>query len=134
MLTPHLLDERFADAASPRRYIELVNATSEASSGAVVDSPLDAMQQVVMREAPDVEREMAETVFLALRLREGLDMAGFEARFGVGMNRVFGQAIEETMSLGLTEQVGGRLRVKDEAVLLGDEAFVRFLEPQPIES
>ncbi len=130
----HLLDERFADAASPRRYIELVNATSEASSGAVVDSPLDAMQQVVMREAPDVEREMAETVFLALRLREGLDMAGFEARFGVGMNRVFGQAIEETMSLGLTEQVGGRLRVKDEAVLLGDEAFVRFLEPQPIES
>jgi oxygen-independent coproporphyrinogen-3 oxidase len=92
------------------------------------------MSQVVMREPPDEAREMAETVFLALRLREGLEIAAFERRFGVDIKRVFGNAIEETMALGLTEQVDGWLRVKDEAVLVGDEAFVRFLEPAPIEA
>ena len=87
-----------------------------------------------MREPPDVAREMAETAFLALRLREGLDIATFETRFGVDIMDVFGHAIEETVSLGLVERLGGRLRVRDEAVLLGDEAFIRFLEPQPIEA
>jgi oxygen-independent coproporphyrinogen-3 oxidase len=128
----HLLGERFAGAASPRRYIELVSETPRAGdegAGGAPASPLDAMRQVVMREPPDLAREMAETAFLALRLREGLDIARFEARFGVDIERVFGDAINETMALGLTERVGGRLRVRDEAVLLGDEAFVRFLEP-----
>jgi oxygen-independent coproporphyrinogen-3 oxidase len=97
-------------------------------------SPLDGMQQVVMREAPDQAREMAETAFLALRLREGLSIADFEARFKVDIMRVFGNAIEETRALGLVEEVDGRLRVRDEAVLLGDEAFVRFLEPATVEA
>jgi len=82
-----------------------------------------------MREGPDRAREMAETAFLALRLRQGLEIASFERRFGVDIRRVFGRAIEETMALGLTEQAAGWLRVRDDAVLLGDEAFMRFLEP-----
>jgi oxygen-independent coproporphyrinogen-3 oxidase len=82
-----------------------------------------------MREGADAAREMSETVFLALRLREGLDIASFESRFGVEFERVFGEAMRETQSLGLTELSGGRLRLRDEAVLLGDEAFVRFLSP-----
>jgi oxygen-independent coproporphyrinogen-3 oxidase len=131
----HLLGERFADAASPRRYVELVQETTSSPSPrremglGGEDSPLTAMRQVVMREGPDQAREMAETAFLALRLREGLDVASFERRFGVEIDRVFGNAIAETLALGLTERVDGRLRVRDEAVLLGDEAFVRFLEP-----
>lgn len=128
----HLFGQRFADAASPRRYIELVDgpASGEQPAGA----PSEVMPQIVMREPPDLQREMAETVFLALRLREGLDIADFEARFGVDFMRVFERAVEETKELGLIEQVDGRLRVKDEAVLVGDEAFVRFLAPQLVES
>ena len=131
----HLFGERFAGAASPRRYIELVQEgalaqASEPDAGQASEaSPLDAMRQVVMREGPDRAREMAETAFLALRLRQGLEIASFERRFGVDIRRVFGRAIEETMALGLTEQAAGWLRVRDDAVLLGDEAFMRFLEP-----
>lgn len=128
----HLFGQRFADAASPRRYIELVHETSE--SGRDKAPTLDAMRQVVMREGPDESREMAETAFLALRLREGLEIAGFERRFGIDIRRVFREAIDETIALGLIEEVDGRLRVKDEAVLLGDEAFLRFLAPAPIEA
>jgi oxygen-independent coproporphyrinogen-3 oxidase len=70
---------------------------------------------------------MSETVILALRLREGLDLAAFERRFGVAFDAVFAAPLRETLDLGLTEAVGGRLRLRDEAVLLGDEAFLRFL-------
>ncbi len=122
----HLLGERFADAASPSRYIALVE---EAAAADATESPLAAMRQVGMREAPDESREMSETVFLALRLREGLDLAAFERRFGLPFVRVFGEPLEETQALGLTEVVDGCLRLRDEAVLLGDEAFVRFLSP-----
>jgi oxygen-independent coproporphyrinogen-3 oxidase len=129
----HLSEARFADAASPRRYIELLNESALAPSGGPIPAVLDAMRQVVTREAPDIRREMVETAFLALRLREGLDIAAFERRFELDINAVFGDAIGETMALGLTELRDGRLRVRDEAVLLGDEAFIRFLEPAPVE-
>jgi oxygen-independent coproporphyrinogen-3 oxidase len=117
-----MFGERFADAASPRRYVELVDETQPGNAP-------EAMRQVTMREGPDVRREMSETAFLALRLRKGLDIAAWEARFGVDIMDVFGDAIEETQSIGLTELVDGRLRLRDEAVLVGDEAFLRFLEP-----
>ena len=120
----HLLDQRFAGAASPSRYIALVDE-SEIDAADV----FAGLRQVGMREGADAAREMSETVFLALRLREGLDIASFESRFGVEFERVFGEAMRETQSLGLTELSGGRLRLRDEAVLLGDEAFVRFLSP-----
>jgi oxygen-independent coproporphyrinogen-3 oxidase len=126
----HLFGERFADAASPSRYIALVEEQvtrnkEQEGSGDLAPS----MAQIGMREVYDQGREMSETAFLALRLREGLDLAAFERRFGVPFERVFGDAMAETQALGLTEVVDGRLRLRDEAVLLGDEAFLRFLTP-----
>src|SRR5262249_12784346 len=86
-----------------------------------------SMPQITFREPADRKREMAETVILALRLREGLDIAGFAARFEAGVAEVFPEAWAETQELGLTEVVDGRLRLRDEAVLVGDEAMWRFL-------
>jgi len=120
----HLLNQRFAGAASPSRYIALAGESTLST-----DDPLQGMRQIGMREMADQAREMSETAFLALRLREGLDIAAFESRFGVDFQRVFGDALSETQELGLTELKGGRLRLRDEAVLLGDEAFIRFLSP-----
>lgn len=127
----HLFDWRFADASSPSRYISLVN---EAALGNVVErpdidaaSPLAPMRQVTLREPPDEAREMSETVILALRLREGLDISSFEKRYQRPIESVFAAALEETQRLGLTELADGRLRLKEEAVMLGDEAFMRFL-------
>ncbi len=128
----HLFGWRFADASSPRRYIDSVNETALAYFAERVEMEdtaalLESMRQVTLREPADREREMSETVILALRLREGLDLAAFEQRFGVSFGAAFGAALRETLSLGLVELSGGRLRLRDEAVLLGDEAFLRFL-------
>lgn len=87
-----------------------------------------------MREPADRGREMAETVILALRLREGLDIEAFRERHGLDIRDVFSDAIQETVGLGLTELIDGRLRLRDEAVLLGDEALLRFLEPSLVDA
>jgi oxygen-independent coproporphyrinogen III oxidase len=129
----HMFDERFADAASPSRYIALVQEAYAAAPsmqpapGADTKSVPASMKQVTFREAADRRREMSETVILALRLREGLDMSAFQQRFGVSVQEAFGPALAETQALHLTEIAGGRLRLPDAAVLLGDEAFLRFL-------
>jgi oxygen-independent coproporphyrinogen-3 oxidase len=130
----HLWDERFADAASPSRYIALVEeqGTGNMEPGGRGPVPgswflVPAFRQITLREPYDRAREMSETVILALRLREGLDLAAFERRFGVAFDAVFAAPLRETLDLGLTEVIGGRLRLQDEAVLLGDEAFLRFL-------
>jgi oxygen-independent coproporphyrinogen-3 oxidase len=138
----HLYGERFADAASPSRYIAL--GRESAGAGVIARSaatkpcsarndraaeplPMDSMRQVTFRERFDRAREMSETVILALRLREGLELAAFEKRFGVSLAEAFAGPLRETQDLGLTELVDGRLRLREEAVLLGDEAFLRFL-------
>ena len=159
----HLAGERFAAAASPSRYVALVErgaaagapasrSTGPSSTGRAAQpgaAALDAMPQITFREPADRAREMSETVILALRLREGLDLAAFERRFGLPFEAAFAAPLQETLELGLTELVqdtgsvdgsaspdhprsepaGGasRLRLRDEAVLLGDEAFLRFL-------
>src|SRR5688572_23670913 len=116
----HLFEERFADAASPSRYVALVNEAVGAAFRAPVPreprkmgnlkvsstdapSPLASMPQATFREVADRKREMSETAILALRLREGLDLASFEHRYGVAFADVFGGPLEETLSLGLTE-------------------------------
>jgi oxygen-independent coproporphyrinogen-3 oxidase len=137
----HLDNERFSDVANPRRYIELVNETwstqtttvagstrAGALAGAVVRAvAVSAMRQVTFREQAEPAREMAETVILALRLREGLSLTAFEQRFGVSFESVYAGPLRETLALGLTERNGDRLRLRDEAVMVGDEAFLRFL-------
>ena len=136
----HLFDERFSDAASPSRYIALVEqqatrnsegnrSLSDKQRGTQAPGVMPVMAQIGMREPADQAREMSETAFLALRLREGLDIAAFESRYAIDFESVFGEAMRETQSLGLTELTDGRLRLRDEAVLLGDEAFIRFLSP-----
>jgi oxygen-independent coproporphyrinogen-3 oxidase len=130
----NLAGERFADASSPTRYIELVKqqATSNRQQGvknlvAGCLLPVASFAQITFREPADRQREMSETVILALRLREGLDLTAFERRFGVSLAEAFAGPLEDTLTLGLTELADGRLRLREEAVLLGDEAFLRFL-------
>jgi oxygen-independent coproporphyrinogen-3 oxidase len=128
----HLFDERFADAASPSRFIALVGEAQTVGAGLAPargggDPSAPPFPQITFREPADRAREMAETVILALRLREGLDVAAFERRFGVSFAETFAAPLAETLELGLTELVNGRLRLRHEAVLLGDEAFLRFL-------
>jgi oxygen-independent coproporphyrinogen-3 oxidase len=118
---------RFAAVRDPRAYIREVMAAVPGASDnglAAFLARLPHLEDVV--QVTD-SRAMAETAILGLRLTEGLSLAAFRRRFGVGLPSVYGPAVAELTALGLLERANGRLRLTPKGRLLGNEAFERFL-------
>ncbi|MDE2969223.1 MAG: coproporphyrinogen III oxidase family protein, partial [Chloroflexota bacterium] len=97
-----------------------VDALLRESAGPVADiNPMDA------------RTEMADSVILGLRLAEGVSESAFRARYGLGLQDAYGDAIVQNVGLGLLRvDVEGRdsvLRLTEQGRLLANEAFVRFL-------
>jgi oxygen-independent coproporphyrinogen-3 oxidase len=96
--------------------------------------PGEYIRSVVQGESVIAERtkvsrqdEMSEVMMLGLRLNEGVSLAYFEARFGVALPDVYGEAVEEFVALGLLEVAAGWVRLTERGRLLGNEVFVRFI-------
>ena len=64
---------------------------------------------------------------MGLRLNEGVADATFLARFGVGIEEAFPDAVRDCLEDGLLEWADGRLRLTNDGRPLGNEAFVRFV-------
>jgi oxygen-independent coproporphyrinogen-3 oxidase len=134
---------RFADAYSPRRYVELVREMMEENRSEVrptgshlrmgeIEAPgignvLGGMPQVAFVEEQTVEMEMADTAILGLRLNEGLDVDEFRGRFGRSLEEVYGPVLAEADSFGLVQRENGRVRLTERGRLLANEVFVRLL-------
>ncbi len=145
---------RFSDIRSPRRYIDKVDrlskskmldlspdligvsardlsveySTFEKNKGEVsIEETIRRLSPVDMIEDIDKATEMMETVVLGLRLTRGVSKASFRAKFGSGVEDVYGEAIDELKGLALLEESGDNLRLTPRGRLLSNEAFVRFL-------
>ncbi len=125
----HLDGFRFADVYSPQRYIHRLQQTTE--RGLPEDGGtyalLKAMGQVAYVEEGSPQLAMADTAILALRLNEGLNPAGFSARFGRTLEEVYGPTLTELTTLGLIESADSRLRLTPRGRLLANEVFLRLL-------
>ena len=83
---------------------------------------------------------MSEFMMTGLRLtREGVSEDEFQARFGTSMRAVYGKEIEELLKFALLEWVNDssllkgegpevRLRLTQRGRLLGNQAFLRFVD------
>lgn len=78
-------------------------------------------------EVMDCENEMSETVFMGLRLVEGLDMDQFRKRFGKDIKEVYGARIQRLEGLGLIESDSCRVRLTEKGLLLGNMVFMEFV-------
>ncbi len=78
-------------------------------------------------ELIDIPLEMAETLFMGLRLSEGVEFEGFKRRFGRDLSSLYGPEIGELVALGLLKVNGRGIRLTPRGRLLGNEAFERFL-------
>jgi len=86
------------------------------------------------RELPVKEREklarktiMSETVFLGLRLREGLDLDAFAGRFGQKVEEIYSGQIERLLELNLLEMGNGHLRLTPKGLLVANYVFAEFV-------
>jgi oxygen-independent coproporphyrinogen-3 oxidase len=70
---------------------------------------------------------MAETVMLALRLTQGLDLQAFEDRYGQDVRQVFGRSILRHIQTGGLEVHACHLRIPASAMFVSNEILVDIL-------
>jgi oxygen-independent coproporphyrinogen-3 oxidase len=79
-------------------------------------------------EVIDRALEMGETMMLGLRLtQEGIAESDFRQRFGVSLEEVYGDVIQDMQRLGLLMWTDGRLCLTRRGRLLGNQVFAEFL-------
>jgi oxygen-independent coproporphyrinogen III oxidase len=109
---------RWKDTPVLERYIESVQRDGRAAC--------------VEDEQPDRATQMLDFLTLSLRLREGVALERFAARFGVDLLELLGETGAWLLSMGLLERDAERLRVAAEHQLITNEILVRLKEPLQI--
>ena len=121
---------RFWDVASPRAYISSVEQWADSNSqpfAALGDAELGSVFPVGGQEHIEPGLACSETMFLGLRLLDGLDLAAASAQVGADLGELYRPQIDELVELGLLEQRDCRLRLTKPAYLIANQVFTRFL-------
>ncbi|MEA4847431.1 MAG: radical SAM family heme chaperone HemW [Clostridiaceae bacterium] len=78
------------------------------------------------QEELSAEDDMWETIFLALRLNEGLDMADFESKYGVDFRARYGSTLNKLAAQGLVFIEADKLKLTDRGRDLSNSVFIEF--------
>ncbi len=79
------------------------------------------------RQMLSVREEMEETMFLGLRLVQGVDKRYFEQRFGVKLESVYGDVIRRNKALGLIAEAGDRIFLTERGLDVSNPVMSEFL-------
>ena len=121
---------RFWNISSPKTYIAQVKQWSESHprSLANIDEPsLKSICQVGGQEHINPDLAASETMFLGLRLLDGIDLTEASAQVGTDLAAKYMPQIQELVTLGLLEWAGQRLRLAKGSYLIANQVFTRFL-------
>ncbi len=122
---------RFWTLDSPRRYIAAVKEWAEAAPqppAPLTAAWLESVGPVGGHEEIRPDLAAAETMFLGLRLLDGLDLAQASARLGIDLAARYRSQIEELLALELLERRGEVIRLSPAAYLIANQVFTRFLD------
>jgi len=86
-------------------------------------------QQLPLEETDPltVEEQMAEYMFMGLRLLEGIVLAEFQERFGRDLIEVYSEEVNKLIDSGLLELNQNRIRLTEKGLLLANQVFLEFL-------
>jgi len=82
---------------------------------------------VVENEPLDDDDRLSESIFLKLRLKDGVDLAAERKRFGVDVRERFRPEIDRLLDAGLLELDGERMRISRTGLVLANEVFAAFV-------
>ena len=117
-----------ASAALDRRFV----SPAWADAGA---QPVNELIEPVLQGIPTLdgwehiglETTCSETMFLGLRLLDGLNLSDASALISVDLAEKFRTPIQECIQLGLLEQDGDCLKLTKPAYLIANQVFTRFV-------
>ena len=122
---------RFWDVDSPNDYMLRVKKWEDSEPhpfDSFTGGELDTVSPVADREYIGLETSCAETMFLGLRLLEGMDLEQASAQVGTDLQARYISQIDELTDLGLLDCQGSHLRLTERAYLVANQVFTRFVE------
>jgi coproporphyrinogen III oxidase-like Fe-S oxidoreductase len=108
----HVDGHRWWNSRLPRDFIAAANAGEPSVAG---------------EERLEAAARAGEALMLGLRLRDGIDLAGFVHRFGASALDERAQDLDSLISMGLLERDAGRLRLTVRGTLVANDALCRLL-------
>lgn len=87
----------------------------------------DGLLPVGARETLSLREQMEEYILMNLRLKEGLSLRDFAARFGCSFSQTYAQAIAKTAGLALSETDGEYFRLTEKGKFLANVVMLEFL-------
>ena len=123
-------DYRFWTVLAPREYAGGAAEWSEVSTPewtAFGEGELGQARTVDGCELIDSDTACAETMFLGLRLLDGLDLTQASALVAQDLAARYDSEIEELLNLGLLRREGDIIRLDPSAYLIANQVFTRFL-------
>ncbi len=121
---------RFWTSLSPRDYAVRAGEWTQAPScswRAFGEAELREARTIDGWEHIDGDTARAETMFLGLRLLEGLDLDRASEAIGEDLAARFEAEIDELLNLGLLRRNGNTIRLDESAYLVANQVFTRFL-------
>jgi oxygen-independent coproporphyrinogen-3 oxidase len=95
----------------------LINYTNMLNTGSL---------PVAWSENITTENDIFETVFLGLRMTDGLDLERFRQRFGMPLNQVYPGLTETLVNKGLLERRSNHLRLTTAGLVVANEVMCEF--------
>ncbi len=120
-------EEYFGFGAGAASYLDGARTMNERLPGRFADRIQAGGTATVSEERLAPREAMGETMMLGLRLTEGVDLAAFRRRFGVGAEDVFGDEIARLTRDGLIERAHDQLRMTSRGLFVGNEVTLAFL-------
>lgn len=123
-------DYRFWTVLAPLEYERRAAKWSESLSQGwtmLGEGELGQARTVDGWELIDASTSRAETMFLGLRLLDGMDLAQASAAVGQNLAVLYAAEIEELLELGLLLREQDTIRLDPSAYLIANQVFTRFL-------
>ena len=79
------------------------------------------------------EERIEEFMFLGLRMTRGISLSEFRNRFGISIDKVYGNEIDKFKEEGLIEVKDDMLYLTKHGIDVSNQVFVEFMEPEIID-
>lgn len=119
----HFQGRRYSVIRGLRKYIQAMNEHGRFEGTWPLTNAVDETQNLTPKQ------QLQDALMVGFRLlREGVDLAGLAARYGVDPRIEFAKSFSKLYKLGLIEDVGDWTRLTERAYFIGNQVFSEFMD------
>ncbi|MGX0909731.1 radical SAM family heme chaperone HemW [Staphylococcus caprae] len=122
-----LNEEYYGFGAGASGYVDGVRYTNLNPVRHYIDAINKNEQPILTQTEPTFEEKMEEEMFLGLRMNQGVNTERFKYKFGLPIESVFGQTIENLLGRNLLQKQQQNISLTERGKVIGNEVFEAFL-------